>query len=145
MIFKLKSEIDCFQEHALKSPNEKQKQCWREEQEEDKEEEEDNHGQTEGGGRHLPYLLCREYLPLIWPEPLHPGVGQLDGWMEVRDMLKDTRCILVPESRSSDQPGSTRFTCRPRTHEHMHEKTTPHTPNPDPYQSDRMHEAGGGT
>lgn len=27
----------------------------------------------------LPYLLCREYLPLIWPEPLHPGVGQLDG------------------------------------------------------------------
>lgn len=36
--------------------------------------------QTEGGWVcNLPYLLCREYLPLIWPEPLHPGVGQLDG------------------------------------------------------------------
>ena len=37
-------------------------------------------GQTDRGwGFNLPYLLCLEYLPLIWPEPLHPGVGQLDG------------------------------------------------------------------
>lgn len=42
----------------------------------------------QGAGCDLAYLRCREYLPLIWPEPLHPGVGQLDGMMEVRETFK---------------------------------------------------------
>lgn len=36
-------------------------------------------GDRQRAALNLPYLLCRAYLPLIWPEPLHPGVGQLDG------------------------------------------------------------------
>lgn len=29
--------------------------------------------------REPPYLRCLEYLPRMCPEPVHPGVGQLEG------------------------------------------------------------------